>query len=259
MKLLRLLALTVLVSLAVFGPAYGQTNPTPIDTTHYWTYKLVQPEFRPSEVLARDQFLTFDTPVYLDSLTRLVNWVIKNESAVRDTFIHYTWWNIRNKLPVAKHVQVTNQFGSFPVDVQNLEFLLVPAWKNQPQPVPPYANHYLCYRAIGFPPPALSVHLRDEWRNDFQNPGPLEFLCVPCWKNHNGQIFAPVDTVNHLALYPITPVSELFYPFVQDQFREGPTPVRQTPIEYLLVPSLKREEPTKTQNTTWGKVKVLYR
>ena len=60
--------------------------------------------------------------------------------------------------------------------------MLVPAWKNVPQPGNPPANHYLCYRAQGGPPPLSLYHLEDEWRKDLQHPGPLEYLCAPSLK-----------------------------------------------------------------------------
>ncbi|MBI5709478.1 MAG: hypothetical protein HZC42_04125 [Candidatus Eisenbacteria bacterium] len=261
MRSLRLLVPMLLAGCLFLTPAYGQGQPTPIDSTHYWTYHLLNPQFQPVQVQARDQFLSFYTPIYLDSLTRLVNWVYKNQSTVRDTFLHYTWWNIQNKLPVNRQVRVSNQFGDFPVTVERLEFLLAPAWKNPPATVssPPLANHYLCYKAFGFPEPGLSYFLRDEWRNDVQLPHPMEYLCVPCWKEHGAQVFAPTDTVTHLALYPIMPQSDYFYPFVVDQFTAGNFLVQQRPLEYLLVPSTKFEEPTKIERSTWGRIKTLYR
>jgi hypothetical protein len=210
-------------------------------------------------VQARDQFFLGFVPLHLDSLERLVNWVQKNGSPVRDSLIHYTWWNITNKLPNFSSAILTNQFGHGPINVYDLDFMLVPAWKNQPQPVGPLANHYLCYRAQGPPPPPTPYQLSDEWRYDYQNVGPLQFLCVPCWKEHGGAIYPPVDTLTHLALYPIVPQSDYFLPFVQDQFFQGVVPVQQRPVEYLLVPSLKQLIPTPTTNPTWGKLKTLYR
>lgn len=259
-RVITLLAVvTISVSLAaIHAPAFGQVGATPIDSTHYWTYHLQEPLYSPIQVTARDQFLTVYNPVYLDSLTRLVNWVIKNNSTVRDTLIHYTWWNIQNKIPVSKTVNVSNQFGDYPVFVENLEFLLTPAWKNVPQPGLPYANHYLCYRAHGFPGPGKNYFLRDEWRNDVQNPLSMEYLCVPCWKNHAGVVYPPIDTDTHLALYPILPNSDVFFPFVKDQFRQNYYYVQQRPIEYLLVPSTK-VDPTPEKRSTWGRLKTLYR
>ena len=241
--------------------AGAQSDPTGVDSTHYWTYHLIDPVYYPQPIEAKDQFLTNYVPLQTDSLTRLVNWVIKNNSTVRDTFLHYTWWNLQPKLPVNQFVKVTNQFGSANVNVYQLEFLLTPAWKNYQSPIPggPTANHYLCYRANGFPPPTQPYSLRDEWRNDYQPIGPLEFLCVPCWKEHLAQVYAPVDTVTHLALYRIIPYSDVFYPFIQDQFVHAQRPVQQYPFEYLMVPSLKSPIPTDTRKSTWGKLKAIYR
>jgi hypothetical protein len=72
-------------------------------------------------------------------------------------------------------------------------------------------------------------------------------------------VYAPVDTVTHLALFRINPYSDLFSPFMADQFWQGGRPVQQQPTEYLLVPSLKEEIVTDTKRQTWGKLKTLYR
>jgi len=231
----------------------------PINPTHYWTYHNLQPTSSPQPIFVQDQFFRQGIPVTVDSLPRFLNWVRKNNSAVPDTFLHYTWWNIVDKFPVNKTVIVTNQFGSRTVQVLNLEFLLAPALKNQAAGLPPKANHYLCYRATGFPGPPNGYDLQDEWKVDFQIPRDLEFLCTPCLKEHQGQIFPPVDTLTHLAVYPVTPVSDVFAPFVVDQFGQRQLFLRQFPLEYLFVPSQKTELPTDVKRGTWGKLKTLYR
>lgn len=255
---LGLLLSAVLPLLATTSAA--QPGGYTIDPTHYWTYKLVDPvQIPPTPVFVRDQFFRNGVPVTVDRLERLVNWVHKNGSQVRDTFLHYTWWNVIEPHPMPRSVDILNQFGLFPVDVHHVEFLLAPAWKNEPQPVFPPANHYLCYRAFGPPPPPQTYLLADEWRVDQQVPGPLEYLCLPCSKQHQGAYFEAPDTLTHLALYPIHPGSERFYPFIADQFLSGPRLVQQTPIEYLLVPSEKFEPPTPAGRSTWGRIKSLVR
>jgi hypothetical protein len=253
-------ALAISCVIAPRAHAQGGIDPPGVNPTHYWSYKLLQPVLHPNSVLASDQFFPALIPVDLDSLDRLVNWVQKNGSHVPDTLIHYTWWNIRNKLPLANtSVILTNQFGQYPANVLNLDFMLVPAWKNQPQPVPPNANHYLCYRAVGPPPQPFSYDLVDEWRQDVQVPGPLQFLCVPCMKIHGGQVFPVLDSLTHLAVYPIVPFSDVFYPFIKDQFFQGPVPVQQKPTEYLFVPTIKQLIVTPTKKSTWGEIKTRYR
>jgi len=255
---LRLLAAVCgLLLLPVSAKTQG-TGP-PFDPTHYWTYHILQPLVTPQPIRVADQFFRQPVPVTVDSLERLLNWVHKNNSAVPDTFLHYTWWNIREKLPVNRSVIVTNQFGSYPVQVLNLEFLLAPATKNLPTAGPPLANHYLCYRAVGFPPQTIGYDMLDEWRRDFQYPRELQFLCAPCFKEHLGQIFPPVDTLTHLAVFPITPYSDYFLPLVSDQFQTHQFPVQQIPLEYLFVPSDKQDLPTDVKKSTWGRMKQLYR
>lgn len=259
-KLPLLISCLALVCTVLTGStSHAQFDPPGVNRTHYWTYSPQYAHGQSEIIQARDQFFLGFTPVFLDSLTRFINWVHKNNSPVEDTLIHYTWWNIRNKLPNFSSAILTNQFGQYPIQVHDLDFMLVPAWKNQPQPGSPQANHYLCYRAQGGPPPPGIYQLRDEWRQDHQPAGPLQYLCTPCWKEHAGAIYPPVDTLTHLALYPMQPTSEWFYPFIQDQFFTGNCQVRQRPTEYLLVPSLKQLIPTSTKSSTWGRVKSIYR
>jgi hypothetical protein len=254
--------LAALALLATVASAQSPPPGFPFNPTHYWTYQMENGVVLPTTILVRDQFFRGGVPVTVDQRERLLNWVSKNNSPVLDTLIHYTWWNIVDKLPVNRRVIVTNQFGSFPVQVLNLEFLLAPAFKfGNPTgaPVGPLANHYLCYRATGFPAPAASFDLRDEWKVDIQNPGPMEFLCAPCAKQHQGQTFAVLDTVTHLAAYPVSPTSESFSPRISDQFISTFGIVHQIPIEYLFVPGEKTDLPTDVKRSTWGRVKQLYR
>jgi hypothetical protein len=239
--------------------AQGGANPPDVDPTHYWSYHVEQDVFHPNPIRVSDQFFRLPVAVTAESLERLVNWVHKNGSAVTDTFIHYTWWSIHEKLPMSVPVIVTNQFGSQRVQVDQLDFMLVPAWKYQPQPVLPHANHYLCYRAHGFNPPPNSFDFLDEWRQDIANVYPMEFLCVPCTKEHFGQIFPPVDTLTHLAVYPLFTFSLNFSPLVTDQFLQGSLLVSQRPTEYLFVPSEKTLIPTDVKHGSWGRLKTLYR
>jgi len=258
---------TALAVLALVAAATAQAGPAPpgtqpINPTHYWTYHMEPGATLTSSIVVRDQFFRLGVPVTVDHRERLLNWVIKNGSAVQDTFVHYTWWNIVEKVPVNRRVIVTNQFGSFPVDVLNLEFLLAPAFKfGNPTGGQggPLANHYLCYRATGFPGPAANYDLIDEWHRDSQNPGAMEFLCAPCAKQHQGITFPPVDTLTHLAAYPVSPTFGAFSPPIIDQFVSGSEFVHQLPIEYLFVPSEKTDLPVDAKRSTWGRVKQIYR
>ena len=254
-----LLCLTAVASLLLVRPAVSGT-PTVVDTlTHYWTYRLIEPLAIPSPILASDQF--FRTPVTLqvDTLSRLVNWVRKNSSPVRDTNLHFTWWNVQPKLPVNKNVVIRNQFGQFPTVVENLEFLLAPALKNVPTAPFLPLSHYLCYRAHGPGPSGDAFLLVDEWRRDVLPVLDLQYVCAPCLKIHGGNQFPPVDTLTHFAVYEVQPQSEVFVPLVRDQFITQQFPVHQAAPEYLFVPTIKYDAPTSTRQSTWGRLKVLYR
>jgi hypothetical protein len=248
-----------LVILCMAASVHAQPPGYPYDPTHYWTYDILTLQPEPQPIFAADQFFRLGVPLTVDRRERLLNWVEKNGSPVPDTLLHYTWWNVLEKLPVNRSVIVTNQFGSFPVQVQNLEFLLAPAHKNYTAGELPKANHYLCYRALGFNPAPIPYDLLDEWRRDFQAPGPMEFLCAPCMKEHFGITYPAVDTVTHLAVYPIHPISELFFPLVRDQFTVRPEEVAQLSFEYLFVPSEKTDMPVGVKQDTWGRLKQLYR
>lgn len=210
---------------------------SPIDSTHYWSYSLETSQDTLVTIHVRDQFLSADVAV--DTLSRLVNWVRKNNSFVRDTTLHFTWWNIRDKIPVHQFVEVANQFGTHRVKVSHLEFLLAPALKNDPLEPTDSVSHYLCYRTSGFPGPGSVYDLEDEWRVDQQLVYPLEYLCVPCWKTHDSAEYAPFDSVTHLAAFEIHPQSDRFLPRIEDQFVAGDFAVRQRFLEYLFVPSTK--------------------
>jgi len=41
----------------------------------------------------------------------------------------------------------------------------------------------------------FAFDMRDEWHETIQSPGPIEFLCAPCRKQHQGLTFPVVDTV----------------------------------------------------------------
>ncbi len=259
----RMATRTLLAFLAALGltaaGATAQHAPPGVDPTHYWTYHILDNMPYTSPIAVQDQFHLTPLPLTVVMRQRLLNWVMKNESPVLDTLLHYTWWDVAEKPPVFRDAIVTNQFGQHVVRLLNVEFLLVPALKNNPSPEPPPANHYLCYRAEGFPGPGTMYLFRDEWRTDQSQPLAIEFLCTPCIKQHAGRTFVPPDPLTHLAVYPLDVGSELFAPHLADQFLAHPQLAQQFPLEYLFVPSLKQELPTSTKRDTWSRLKQLYR
>lgn len=250
--------LALVAMLAVLPATAGAQSPGTIDSTHFWSYTILDPAAGPFPVLVRDQFFPAEVSLRVERSVKLLNWVHKNQSPVRDTLNHLVWWEVFPKLPAPRLVEIENQFGRHIVGVEALDFMLVPAYKNQPSPVPPYLNHYLCYRAQG-PGPNMAFVLRDEWRGDVLPVLDLQWVCNPCLKVHGGQVFPPVDPETHLAVYRVHPQSERFSPPVFDQFRSRPYLVEQLGDEWLFVPSVKREGPTASPPSTWGRLKTLYR
>ena len=257
--LLSCLALALCI-LPARTPAYAQAG-AGIDSTHYWSYKLQQPN-SPTvpDVQASDQFFQFPVSITPYRQARLLNWVHKNNSTVSDTLVRYTWWDLQEQIPVNQNVIVDNQFGRYEVGVDHLSFMLVPTRKNtDPAGGPLQANHYLCYKVHGFPAPGLPYDMQDDWRHDVVSPQAIEFLCAPCIKYHNGNTFPILDPNTHLAAYPISTTSESFSPYLSNQFATGGVQVQAGGTEYIFVPSVKVENPTPIRKSTWGNIKLLYR
>lgn len=251
------LVLAVAAGLALAHPAaHGQAGS--YDPTHYWTYTILNPANGPFLIHATDQFIPM-TPLQVTRSVKLLNWVSKDNSPVPDTLRHFVWWDLQPKLPVSQFVEITNQFGTVNVGVDGLDFLLAPAWKNQQHPVSPQWDHYLCYRAQA-PASFNGVRtFRDEWRVDQQPVYDLRYICNPCRKEHNGEVFGIKDPITHFAVYAVNPMSDYFYPPVFDQFLSQLYNVYQYPTEWLFVPSLKRDVPTPAKKDSWGRLKTLYR
>ncbi len=239
--------------------------PAQIDPTHYWTYHLTGPLDQPITFEARDQFYTEYRPLVTTRLERLLNPAWKyhmgQEFPPRDSTAHMTWWDLPDE-PFTRSVLVDNQFGSGqPLEVEYLDFLLLPARKTQnPESPPPPTdiNHFLCYRVVG-PSPGVDVRLRDQFHEQGQLVSSATYLCNPCWKRHQGVEYAPVDST-HLVLYRLeVPNWQAPTYFLKDQFTNWASSFLQVPDEYLAVPSVKHDVPTPTKNTTWGRVKMTFR
>ena len=257
--------LAAALCLALTGPvAYGQAVP---DSTHYWTWSLVDPIFIPDFVEAYDQFFPNFRPLQNLQLRRLLNPVVKFHGPVptpiEDPNLHHTWYDVRPPYLVDQQVRIFDQFypNGFVTRVDTLAFMLVPALKDtvQPpsQPIPP-ANHYLCYR-IAIPSPGVSVGLQDQFRAD---PNVFvysaEYLCAPCWKRHNGVVYPPRDET-HLVFYEVNDPFPQRFPYIRDQFINGRFLVRQELKEYLVVPARKEHISTDSKNSSWGRLKSIYR
>lgn len=258
------LFLAAAVGILVFGqPAIAQV---PLDPTHYWTYHLLNPAVESQTFEVRDQFFTSYRPLVTMRLERLLNPAWKLHDGVlyapRDSTAHLDWWTVPPE-PVNRMVKVSNQFGQDQMlQVVGLEFMLVPSRKTETpttDPLPRTINHYLCYKVIGAGP-GVDVILRDQFHSQGQMVASATYLCNPCWKRHMGQEYPPVDDT-HLVLYRLEiPQFEAPPRFLRDQFIEiWNSPFVQIPDEYLATPSTKEDVPTPTEESSWGRLKTIFR
>ncbi len=243
-----------------------------IDPTFYWTYTDVTPPNKSATVDIQDPFFASPTQVTAARLGRVVNWVILDGAPPIDFNAYYSWWDLTTKLPMQATVKVSNVFAnqsngssSVPVQLSSLDFLLVPAWQNNPQPGPRAANQYACYKASQGIVVSSTPHLgHDQWQTNPISISllPLEYVCVPCMMDDAGTSYPVLDPATFLAGYAITPQSaRMFTPVVQDPFFQGTVVIGWpgTTAQYLFVPSTVEQIPTASQSATWGRVKSLYR
>lgn len=180
--------------------------------------------------------------------------------AINDPRLHYTWWFLgRDPTFSRPGIQVDNQFGPQVLNVRGDDlYLLNPATKDETGPIP-LANHYKCYRCDGSPPNA-TVMLADQWTQRTALVGDPWWLCNPTRKTVlGGPTYDIVDPDQHYVCYDIGQVNYAapFTPAVSDQFIQD----EQLTIfsqRFLCVPSTKFD-PTPTKQSTWGRVKILYR
>jgi len=181
-------------------------------------------------------------------------------SPIVDPLIHQTWWRIDVPQPARTRV-VIDQFGSSEWIIRDARYLVNPALKNvEPDPLggppPPVWNHYLCYDALG-PTVGKPVILVDQFGqcNVVVIQGKL--FCNPVEKRADGIIYPIIDYQAHLACYVVqnaTPMTRSITAI--DQF--GYWQLQTYDNDCLCVPALK-EEVIPTEESTWGKIKAMYR
>jgi len=258
--LTRWLGVVLAAGLALLPATAQAGDPAGVFPARYWSYKILLPTTQAaSPVLVQDAFFTAPIAVTPTTRSRLVYSVlVDGVGAPPVGTVHYLWWDLAPKPAMPGTVTVTNLFGTFTVQVQNLDFMLVPAGVNS-GPIPS-VNHYLGYQVMqGVAPSAGVFTLQDELRHDQSALGPMQFLCLPCQKDHAGTVYPILDATTALAAYPITPTSIQFRPVVQDQFFQGTLLEQQSPAEYLFIPSTVTPLATAASAPSWGRVKSRYR
>jgi hypothetical protein len=263
-------SLAAALCLALTGPAAFAGDPIEPDSTHYWTWTIEQPLAITAIVQVRDQFTQTFRPLDFLVQRRLLNPAIKRHNnqlyVPGDTTLHLTWWDVRPTYRVNEPILFYDQFypTGAPTVVDTLAFMLVPASKTRPgvPPLPPpppgAATHYLCYRILA-PPPNVTVTLADQFRTAEVTVLEARYFCAPCFKQHGAATYPPADDRTHLVLYRVVNPFTIFPVLLWDQFAQRQTFVFQTPDEYLVVPALKEHIPTPTRQSSWGRLKSLYR
>lgn len=226
---------------------------------HYRGYDIAPNPVIYMDVMLEDQFGIWQ--YHMLKLKRFSNPDKKTHGAdvfpINNPRLHYTWWLLEPEPFDMPQVQVENQFGPQMLHVFGHEpYLLAPTVKNEPGP-PPAANHYKCYPCQGAAPGAQVV-LEDQFGSRTAVVGEPMWLCNPARKTIAGaQPYDMVDPDQHYVIYDIGPAFLTAQAFITDQFVEE-LAIEVTVNRFLHVPSLKFH-PTPTRQSTWGRVKTLYR
>ena len=256
------LALALVVSLAATA-AFAQSLPA---ENHYKVYSNFTSVTIAHPVLLTDQFGSMNVvDLKLERFSTPAAKILDDGTVypMINPDIHMDWWRIDGPAQPARTVIGTDQFGQAVWTLGNAHYLLLPSLKNTPPPdpkigpFPPTWNHYLCYDALAGPLVGVHVTLVDQFGNLQAVVLQAKYFCNPVAKNENGKITPIVDPSAHLACYQL----DNAYPGSQaisalDQF--GYWHVQIDRSDCLCVPALK-DYPVPTKQSTWGRVKALYR
>jgi hypothetical protein len=255
----RWAAVLLLTGLLAVAAASGHAQVNPL-WDHYKVYQSSPIPLSGMVVQLADQFITYQHDVL--GMSMFATPVLKThpglapQPGVNDPLLHYTWWTI-SPHPFYKEVEVENQFGSQQIQVNEPRWLLNPATKNDTTSPIPIANHYKCYDCIGNPVDQM-VALEDQFIVRDAYVSYPRLLCNPTQKTTpDGTVYPVVDPDQHYVCYEIDQLPDIYHAMVADQFIPG-WYVELGPDRYLCVPSLKHD-PTPATESTWGRIKVLYR
>jgi hypothetical protein len=264
------LVLVLVMSVAMgipAGTARAQVNPL---WDHYKVYLGLSPTVdlpQSQEVTLLDQFQ--QTTWFVRQLAHFANPVQKEHGGsihpIHQPELHYTWWHSgRVPGPFATTVIALNQFGDRTIQVGtnafgDSEYLLNPALKNAPTGTPlPVANHYRCYPCTG-DPVNVPVILTDQFLTRTAMVLLPRFFCTPAEKRlADGTVYPIVDAAQHYTVYDMDFNNTPFTARISDQFITDHQLSLIFLDRWLMVPT-RKELPTDTKSSTWGKVKSLYR
>jgi hypothetical protein len=254
------LTLVVLVASAVTA----QPPPLP-DENHYKVY-VSSPITRTGLVRLTDQFGAVDGTEWV--FDRFANPTEKIDAGlvypILRPDVHMDWWRFYAPQP-SRVLIAKDQFGQKAWVVGDARYLLTPSLKYPPPPpFPPIPvnNHYLCYDVLSGPIVQRDVILIDQWGSANVYVLEAKLFCNPVEKRvydaaGNEQIYPIIDPNAHLTCYWVN--NPVFTPrpvTTLDQFGYWQFQVYQN--DCLCVPALK-DYPLAVEESTWGKIKALYR
>jgi hypothetical protein len=244
----------LLLAVALFIPsASADAQILPLEN-HYKVYD-TQPLTYVVPLQLRDQFGLYAVDDLI--LEKFANPVDKNGEGMVDPLIHQTWWKVALEAPV-RTVTATDQFGTNDWIVFNPSYLVLPAIKNgTPSDLPPPWNHYLCYDAVG-PSPDVEVTLADQFGTLITIVLNGKYFCNPVEKTHpTGDFYPIIDPEAHLTCYQIDDPNPYGLDVTAtDQF--GFWNLNIGSSRCLCTPAFK-EGVVGTEESTWGRIKGLYR
>ncbi len=246
--------LVLIAFVTVAGPAAAQVVTGPPED-HFKVYRSDPPITFSSPMRFLDQFGSFDVDVMV--LDKFATPAIKNNEPAFDLERHQTWWHVDVPQP-SWRVHIENQFGGQDWQLGNVQYVVLPAYKNDPTAVvPPVANHYACYEALDGPLLNIPVVVEDQFDTVTTLVGEPVVFCNPAEKFNleNGLSYPIIDDTAHLACYRIDPKQYDLAVFALDQFGQWQFVIINQ--EWLCVPSFKTDA-TPTEKDTWGGIKTRY-
>jgi hypothetical protein len=242
---------------ALFFPSVSPAEAGLPAENHYKVYKESATEI-PALIplILNDQFGTVNVDII--QRTRFATPASKDGSVVYDDKAHQSWFTIFAPQP-ARHVTVTDQFGTYLWSLGNAVYLVAPAVKYpQAGDVPPVRNHYLCYEVTHGPTVVKPVIVVDQFGEVRVTVVRGKLFCNPVQKTTaDGTVYPIIDYSAHLACYLVeNPESYSWYVTVLDQF--GSPEMTLVSNDCLCNPAIK-EGIVGVDESTWGRIKALYR
>jgi len=257
---MRKLVIVFLAFALVFGLC-GGAGAQVFNENHYLVYNIDTPFPINMPLNLFDQFGPYTGDLFV--MDKFANPVEKDINGVitpiYDNTIHQTWWRIEDDPQLQRQVGFVNQFGNQDWFVGDGQYLVLPAWKDDPIGDFPYPwNHYKCYDVILGPPVDIPVLLHDQWGGFGTLVAEPVLFCNPCIKEIIGGLrYEIADDFPHLAVYRLEPPFDTDVPATaSDQF--GVWQFNSREAIWLAVPSDKLVV-IGTEEKSWGSLKGLYR